>query len=164
MYNAYILLGSNLGDRADFLLQAQAFIISSCGQILQQSSIYETAAWGLTEQPSFFNQVLHLQTMLEPEELMRQLLEIEKRIGRERLVKYGARIIDIDILLIDDRVNNTELLQLPHPLLPERRFALLPLAEIAPTLVHPLYHKSISHLLNECVDSLDVKKINNQTN
>ena len=121
--------------------------------------MYETAAWGITEQPSFYNQVIVLQTNLSPDNLMQSLLNIEEQIGRKRTVKYGPRIIDIDILLIDSLIQTTDLLSLPHPFLLERRFALLPLAEIAPLLFHPLANKTILELLQDCTDTLEVKKV-----
>jgi len=156
---AYLLLGSNLGHRFSYLHQAQQLVSTHCGEIINQSSIYETAAWGLTNQPSFYNQVIILQTDIEPQQLMQSLLEIEEKIGRKREIKYGPRIIDIDILLIDDLICNTQLLELPHPFLPERRFALLPLSEVAPKLIHPLNFKSIQQLLEDCTDNLEVKKL-----
>ena len=130
-----------------------------CGFITNQSSIYETAAWGITEQPSFYNQVVVLQTDLTPDTLMQSLLNIEEKIGRKRLIKYGPRIIDLDILLIESVILNTPLLTLPHPFLHERRFALLPLAEVAPLLLHPTIEKNISELLADCNDTLEVIKL-----
>ena len=159
MHTAYLLLGSNLGNRLSYLEQAKQLITVACGSIINQSSIYETAAWGITTQPSFYNQVIVLQTNLAPDLLMQTLLNIEEQIGRKRTIKYGPRIIDIDILLIDSLIQTTALLTLPHPFLPERRFALLPLAEVAPLLLHPLANKTILELLQDCTDTLDVKKV-----
>jgi len=156
---AYLLLGSNLGNRLSYLDQAQQLISKHCGEIINQSSIYETAAWGFTNQPAFYNQVIVLQTMIEQQHLMQTLLEIEEKIGRKREIKYGPRIIDIDILLIDNLISNTSLLALPHPFLPERRFALLPLSEVAAKQLHPLSNKTIMQLLEECTDKLEVKKL-----
>ncbi len=158
MYTAYLLMGGNLGDRMGYLQKASEFIEQSCGKIVQNSSVYETEAWGFSDQPSFYNQAIALQTELAPEELMEQLLTIEEYMGRKRILKLGPRIIDLDILLIDELVISSNLLTLPHPALPERRFALLPLAEIAPALMHPVLHKNISQLLAECSDVLDVQK------
>ena len=159
MHTAYLLLGSNLGNRHSYLEQAKGLIGKYCGIIIRQSGVYETAAWGVTEQPSFYNQVVVLHTTLLPETLMRQLLDIEEGMGRKRAVKYGPRTIDIDIQLIDNLTNNSALLTLPHPFLPERRFALLPLSEVAPQLVHPVLHKTISELLHDCTDTLEVRKV-----
>lgn len=158
MNTAYLLIGGNLGDRSAYLQQAIHHIQQSCGNIVLSSAIYETAAWGLTDQPSFYNQALAIDTLLTPEELMRTLLSIEETMGRKRTVKLGPRIIDLDILLIDGLVLSTGLLTLPHPALPLRRFALLPLSEIAPGLLHPVLHKTIAELLDECTDPLDVQK------
>ncbi len=158
---AYLLLGSNLGHRFSYLYQAQQLIAEQCGEIVNQSSIYETAAWGFTNQPSFYNQVIVLQTNIDPQFLMLTLLEIEEKIGRKREIKYGPRIIDIDILLIDNLTSHTSLLELPHPFLPERRFALLPLSEVAPHLIHPIINKDITQLLDDCTDILEVKKLDN---
>jgi len=158
MRTAYLLTGGNLGDRQHNLQHAMELIVGQCGDILLASAVYETAAWGLTDQPAFYNQALSLATTLEPEQLMRTLLDIEETMGRKRVVKLGPRIIDLDILLIDGLVIESDLLTLPHPALPFRRFALLPLAEIAPALVHPVSHKTIRQMLLECSDPLDVQK------
>jgi 2-amino-4-hydroxy-6-hydroxymethyldihydropteridine diphosphokinase len=158
MKTAYLLIGGNLGNRIAYLQQAREQIQQFCGNIVHYSSIYETAAWGITDQPAFFNQALKLETILTPEHLMIELLEIEKTMGRKRATKMGPRIIDLDILLFSDLIMHTDLLTLPHPALPMRRFALLPLAEIAPALMHPVSGKNICQLLEACTDQLDVQK------
>lgn len=155
---AYLLTGSNLGDRASSLQKANALIAQSCGKIISFSSLYETAPWGLLEQPAFLNQAIAVETSLEPEELMRRLLEIEAAMGRIRDARYGPRIIDLDILLYDQVVMDQPILNLPHPALPQRRFALTPLAEIAPALLHPVLQKNMQELLAECTDDSDVQK------
>lgn len=155
---AYLLIGGNLGDRLAYLQKAGTLIEQNCGNIVHSSAIYETAAWGVRDQPGFYNQALAVNTPLTPENLMRQLLAIEQEMGRERTLKMGPRIIDLDILLIDDLTWQTELLTLPHPALPFRRFALLPLCEIAPQLIHPVLHKTVQQLLAACTDDLDVQK------
>ena len=164
MYKAYLLLGSNLGDRLQFLQRAQMAIQQYCGKVNAVSSVYQTAAWGLTNQPDFYNQVVVIDTALHPEKLMLQLLQIEEDLGRIRTIKFGARTIDIDILLIDDLVLQSPVITIPHVALPQRRFALLPLAEVAPQLWHPVEKKTITALLNECIDALDVQKITFSTN
>ena len=162
MNTAFLLTGGNLGDRLQNLSQAAKLVELSCGKIIRASSIYKTAAWGFADQPDFYNQALQLETHLSPEKLMQKLLEIEKEMGRKRSVKMGPRIIDIDILLVDDFIINSKPLIIPHPRLAERRFALLPLAEIASEFVHPIYKKTIQQLLNECKDTLAVHKISEQ--
>jgi 2-amino-4-hydroxy-6-hydroxymethyldihydropteridine diphosphokinase len=163
-YIAYLLIGSNLGDRFNCLSIATELIKEQCGVVINQSSIYQTVAWGLTEQPDFLNQVLAVQTKLEPKELMLTLLAIEEKMGRVRTIKMGPRIIDLDILLIDELIMNTPLVVIPHPALADRRFALLPLAEVAPNLFHPVEKKTIIQLLHSCKDNLDVQKITSTTN
>lgn len=158
MSTAYLLIGGNLGNRSAYLQQATQLIQQSCGNIVHSSAIYETAAWGVTDQPSFYNQALALETSLEPAALMQQLLRIEAQMGRKRTLKMGPRIIDLDILLIDGLILSTGLLTLPHPALPFRRFALLPLCEIAPAIIHPVLQQSIRQLLDECGDESDVQK------
>ncbi len=158
MNTAYLLIGGNLGNRNAYLAEAHRYIQQFCGNIVHSSAIYETEAWGKTDQPNFYNQSLVVETALEPEKLMEELLAIETLMGRERKEKLGPRIIDLDILLIDDKVINSPLLQLPHPALASRRFALLPLNEVAPSLWHPVLQKNIAQLLQECTDPLNVQK------
>lgn len=158
MSTAYLLMGGNLGNRRLYLQQATSLIQKYCGKLISASAVYETAAWGLTDQPSFYNQALAIDTALAPETLMRELLRIEAAMGRERLIRLGPRTIDLDILLIDQQVIVSDLLTLPHPFLPERRFALSPLCEIAPDLVHPVLHKTVRELLAVCPDNSDVQK------
>ena len=156
---AYLLIGSNLGNRSANLQNALHQIEKNCGKIQDLSAIYETAAWGLTNQPSFYNQAVIIETNLTPNALMEQLLSIETNMGRIRTVKLGPRLIDLDILLINNLIINTESLILPHPAMEYRRFVLLPLAEIAPNLAHPILQKTIQELLLVCTDELDVQKL-----
>jgi 2-amino-4-hydroxy-6-hydroxymethyldihydropteridine diphosphokinase len=159
MNKAYLLIGGNTGERLGFLRQAVVNLEAACGHILKKSSIYETAAWGNTNQEAFLNQALLLQTALTAPELMNGILSIEEKMGRIRTEKYAPRIIDIDILLFNSETIATPQLQVPHPQLAYRRFALMPLKEIAARYQHPVLHKSIALLLNECTDGLEVKKI-----
>ncbi len=159
MHTVYLLIGGNLSDRKLNLEQAAQLIEEQCGDIISISSIYETAAWGFADQPAFLNQVLVLNTELEPEELMHKLLSVETKLGRVREQKMGPRTIDIDILLINDVTLQTDHLTVPHPSLHLRRFALTPLAEVSPTKKHPTLHKTISELLTDCPDTLAVTKI-----
>ncbi|MFZ1264684.1 MAG: 2-amino-4-hydroxy-6-hydroxymethyldihydropteridine diphosphokinase [Chitinophagaceae bacterium] len=158
MNRAYLLTGGNLGDREHYLATARTFIREQCGTILRVSSLYETAAWGNTDQPPFLNQAIEISTSRNARQLMRHILKVEKLMGRVRKEKYGPRLIDIDILLFNDEIHNYALLKLPHPEMQNRRFALLPMAEIAPELVHPILKKTIAELLEACTDMLEVKK------
>jgi 2-amino-4-hydroxy-6-hydroxymethyldihydropteridine diphosphokinase len=156
MNNAYLSLGSNEEDRKQWLERALTILAERCGTIEQQSPIYETAAWGITDQAPFLNMAVHLQTSLEPHELLQQILTIEIELGRQREVKWGPRTLDIDILLFNDDVIDTPELKVPHPFLQERRFTLVPLAAIAADIMHPVYHKTTRQLLDECADPLEV--------
>ena len=159
MNKAYLLIGGNMGDRERFLAAARKKITSVCGKIIQASSLYETAAWGLEEQDSFLNQALETETDLDAETLLKKILGIEEILGRKRERKFGPRTIDIDILFFNDAVINSKDLTVPHPELQNRRFVLTPLREIAPDLLHPVLQKSVIQLLNECPDNLPVQKI-----
>lgn len=134
-------------------------ISTGCGIIPVRSPVYETAAWGITDQAPFLNQALELHTRSGADELMQELLRIEEQMGRVRQERYGPRTIDIDILLFNDEIRSTPLLTLPHPEMYRRRFALQPLADIAPDIQHPVLKKSIAELLAECPDELPVRKV-----
>jgi 2-amino-4-hydroxy-6-hydroxymethyldihydropteridine diphosphokinase len=136
MADAFLGLGSNLGDRAGYLRSATSRLAALPGTALVAASgIYETPPWGLTEQPAFLNQVLRIETTLEPLPLLRAALAVESELGRVRDVRWGPRAIDIDILSYDDLRSDDPDLVLPHPRLFERAFVLVPLHEIAPDLV-----------------------------
>jgi 2-amino-4-hydroxy-6-hydroxymethyldihydropteridine diphosphokinase len=158
MNKAYLLTGGNMGDRQENLATAYECIGEQCGEIISASSLYETAAWGKNDQPSFLNQVLEIQTVLTTRQLLKKILSVEKQIGRVRKEKYGPRIIDIDILLFNDEIHNYPSLKIPHPELQNRRFALVPLAEIAPETIHPVLKKTIVELLAICPDTLEVSR------
>jgi 2-amino-4-hydroxy-6-hydroxymethyldihydropteridine diphosphokinase len=162
MNKSYLLIGGNVGNRQEFLLLAAGFIAAKAGTVARSSAIYETAAWGKTDQAAFLNQALELHTALDAAPLMETLLHIEELMGRRRGEKYGPRVIDIDVLLYNEAVIHTPLLNVPHPELANRRFALAPLNELAPTYFHPLLKKTIRQLLEECPDPLPVKKFSPQ--
>ncbi len=159
MEQSYLLLGSNLGARRYYLQIAQYLLGTRVGCITGCSSFYETAAWGLEDQHPFLNQVLEIETPLSPIQLLTTCLAIEQEIGRVRHEKWGARVIDIDLLFYGDQVVDTALLQVPHPRIQERRFTLVPLVELCPNKQHPLLHKNIRLLLAECPDKLWVSKV-----
>lgn len=159
MNTAYLLTGGNLGNRFNNLNTAKICVEEICGKIISSSSVYETAAWGIKEQPDFYNQAIILETTSSPSELLKNIHVIEKKMGRIREIKYGPRIIDIDILFYNNDVIDTKSLKVPHPFLHERRFALMPLAEIAGNIIHPVLQKTINKLLRECSDDSGVYKI-----
>jgi len=159
MNKAYLLTGGNLGDRESNLAQAIVYLNRFCGTVLRQSSLYETAPWGNPDQPAFLNQALELESRFPAETLLQMILLTEEKMGRRREEKYGPRVIDIDILLFNDSIIDTAQLHIPHPQLAFRRFALQPLASIAPDLLHPVSGKTIAALLDECPDPLVVKKL-----
>lgn len=159
MLTAYLLIGGNLGERSQNLQRAAELVEANCGDIIALSSVYETAAWGFNEQPAFLNQVLVLNTIVPPLELMDKLLAIEMEMGRVRAEKMGPRLIDIDILMIGEMEISTDTLTVPHPALHLRRFALEPLAEVAAAIKHPVFDKTIAELLTDCPDTLAVTKI-----
>ena len=158
MHIIYLLLGGNIGDRIATLQQAQALINVHIGNILKPSELYETAAWGVENQPNFINQVISVETTRSPEEVLKQIHFIEKALGRTRHQKWHARTIDIDILFYNREIINTKDLTIPHPFIQERRFTLVPLQEIAPDFIHPTLNVTITELLEDCNDSLPVFK------
>lgn len=157
--NAYLLIGGNMGDRLVLLQQAVSKIEASAGTILKKSSVYETAAWGKTDQHAFLNQALLVATGLEPEPLLHQLLAIEQEMGRQRKERFGPRLMDIDIIFFNKQVINTADLTVPHPQMHLRRFVLQPLAEIAPDYLHPQLNTTVQELLAVCTDPLKVHKL-----
>ncbi len=157
---AYLLLGSNLGKREWYLERAVALISKETGAIVSESGIYETAAWGKTDQPGFLNKAIAIKTSLSPLELLAVVLGIEKTLGRTREEKWGARLIDIDIILYGDQiVSIADELQIPHPQMQHRKFVLQPLVEIAPKLVHPILGISLAEILGSLKDPLKVDRI-----
>lgn len=156
---AYLLLGSNLGDRQLHLRTAIAMLATQVGAIVAESSVYETAAWGKTDQPGFLNQAVAVTTTATPLTLLRSLLAIELQMGRVRKEKWGQRLIDIDLILFGNEIINTAELQLPHPEMQNRKFVLAPLNEIAANIIHPILKQKISQILSTLNDDLAVCKI-----
>ena len=158
MNKVYLLIGGNIGDRLENIQLATNQIQQQCGNIVQYSSVYESEAWGYTDQPLFLNQALLLETTYSASELMQQLLAIELNLGRARITPLGPRTIDIDIIYYNDEIISTEQLTIPHPRMTQRNFVLIPICEIAPDYIHPITKLSNSILLKECGDILHVYK------
>jgi 2-amino-4-hydroxy-6-hydroxymethyldihydropteridine pyrophosphokinase len=143
----YLALGTNLGDRPANLKAAVA-ALSPHVVVYQVSQVYETPPWGITDQPAFLNMVLKGGTSLDPRELLERLKRLETKLGRVAGLRWGPRQIDLDILFFDDIVLDSPGLTIPHPHLHERAFVLVPLADLAPGLCHPILHKTVGELLS----------------
>jgi len=159
MIDVYLLLGSNLGDRQGYLRQAINLIEEEVAPVSVASSLYETQSWGKTDEPDYLNQVVCIKTELPADTILKKILNIELMMGRRREVKWGSRIIDIDILFYGSDIIDEPNLVVPHPQLHNRMFTLAPLAEIAPDFVHPLLGKHIFELKTELKSNLHVKKL-----
>lgn len=160
MIKLYLLLGGNLGDKRQVFKEATTLLEEQVGHITQQSHIYETEPWGFESADIFWNQVLELSVAISPEEVLERTQHIEQQLGRTRKTQqYDSRIIDIDILFYGDQIISLENLTIPHPRIQDRKFALVPLNEIAPGMKHPVLQKSIGQLLLECTDQLRVEKV-----
>ncbi len=157
MNEVYLLLGSNEGNRMQWMQRA-IDMLSAHGTIALQSSVYETAAWGIEDQPGFLNMVVLLQTAYTPIRLLTEIHIIEQALGRQREVKWGPRTLDIDILLYNNDQVELPGLIIPHPFLHLRRFTLVPLAELIPTHIHPTLNRTITELLQDCPDQLEVQR------
>lgn len=152
----YLLLGSNIGSRNANLRRARQLIGQRVGPLCHQSALYETEPWGVRDQPLYLNQALSVATTLKPRELLRTLKAIEAEMGRTRGARWHARLIDIDILLFGQLVYAENGLQIPHPGLPQRNFALIPLMEIAGQVMHPTRGLTIEELYWASRDPLEV--------
>ena len=152
MKTVYLGLGSNLGDRREHLNRARALLEAPDLRIARASSIYETEPRDFLDQPWFLNQVIEANTTLFPRQLLARLQKIEREIGRKRTIAKGPRVIDIDILLYGESIVQSSALQIPHPRMPDRRFVLEPLTELAPDVRHPVTKKTIREMLTRVVD------------
>lgn len=159
MNDIYLLLGANLGEPLTQLEAARHLLGVDLGEIVAMSSIYRSEAWGVVDQPDYYNQVLHISTNLDAPRTLEICQHIEETLGRVRKEKWGARLIDIDILYFNTDIIDTERLKVPHPHLQQRRFALLPLCEIAPNYKHPVLALTNHELLQNCIDTLSVTRI-----
>ena len=157
MDGIYILLGSNMGNRLEYLREAEQLLIKEGIQVLDESSIYETEPWGKTDQAWFLNVVLQIETSEEPLSLLSLLLKVEQDLGRIRKEKWGERCIDIDLLYYHNEEMESESLTVPHPGIEHRRFTLIPLAEMCAPELHPKTGKTHIQMLADCLDALDCK-------
>lgn len=158
MNTVYLLLGSNMGNSEQMLTVATNMIEKNIGKLTTSSSIYRTAAWGNEDQPDFLNQIIIVSSSLSSSTVLKEMFVIEKEMGRVRTTKNASRVIDIDMLFFNDEIIQTETLTVPHPQIQNRRFVLVPLAEIALDFIHPLLKKSSLELLSICSDKLNVQK------
>ena len=156
MRPAYFLLGSNLGDRLAQIQYGLNMLERLAGPAIQRSGVYETAPWGIEDQPAFLNQVAMIPTSLLPSDLLKHIRHIEEPHSRPKPSQWGPRKLDIDILFYGNEVVQSPELVIPHPRIASRRFTLVPLAEIAPGFIHPVLHKSVSEMLDDCPDPLSV--------
>lgn len=158
MATAFLSLGSNIGDRAANIARAIDCLRKRGVQVIRQSSLYETEPVDYLDQGWFLNSMVQIETQLRPEELMQTLLGVERSMGRERRIPKGPRLIDIDILLYGNEIVRSPELKIPHPRMTERRFVLVPLAEIAPAVAHPVFKKTIAELLALTPDQSTVRR------
>jgi 2-amino-4-hydroxy-6-hydroxymethyldihydropteridine diphosphokinase len=161
MTKVFILLGSNLGDKFVLINKAINSLVLEAGELITASDIFFSAPWGYDSTNHFYNAVIQMETNLNPDELLQKCIEIEQKLGRKEKEKpeYEDRIIDIDILFYGQQIIHLPDLTIPHPRMHLRKFTLLPLHQIAPDFIHPIFQKSISQLLNECEDDSKVEML-----
>jgi 2-amino-4-hydroxy-6-hydroxymethyldihydropteridine diphosphokinase len=159
---AYLLTGSNMGDREAHLNHAKALIEKHIGTVKEISRLYETQAWGKTDQPNFYNQALAVETNQFPQQVLKNILKIEQEMGRIRTEKWEERVIDIDILLFNEEIIEDDNLKIPHPHLHERNFALVPLMDVAGEVMHPVLNLPVEEVYFECRDTLEVFMVENE--
>ncbi|MCU0416731.1 MAG: 2-amino-4-hydroxy-6-hydroxymethyldihydropteridine diphosphokinase [Cytophagaceae bacterium] len=158
MPQVFLSLGSNLGDRLSFLEQA-IHALQETVTLQKLSSVYETQAWGKTDEPAYYNQIIQISTSLSAKELLVFCQSIETQLGRVRLERWSGRTIDIDIIYYSTDIICTPTLTVPHPSIEKRKFILIPLVELAPAFIHPVWNTTSLQLLEKCSDTLEVKKI-----
>ncbi|MCC6721876.1 MAG: 2-amino-4-hydroxy-6-hydroxymethyldihydropteridine diphosphokinase [Bacteroidia bacterium] len=157
-----LLIGSNVGDSKDYLTKAKIHLEKEFGKLILKSNIFKTQAWGITEQDDFLNQALVYYCNLNPEEILKKIKSIEKKIGRQKRNTWANREIDIDIIYYGSLIFQSEKLIIPHPLMHLRKFVLIPLSQIIPEFKHPVLNKSVNELLKNCNDNLMVEKTINE--
>ena len=153
MNTVYLQLGSNLGEREQFISNAVHEILEHVGEVSVRSQIYESTPWRVEEQENYLNQVIEVKTLLSAQEILIAVLKIENEFGRVRIEKWGERLIDIDIIFFNNEIIETPDLCIPHKHMHERNFVLAPLNEIIPDFIHPKYNKTVSELFNESKDT-----------
>lgn len=160
MHEIFLGTGGNIGNRKENFIRCQELIEERLGKTVSMSSIYETPAWGFSSEDIFWNQVIHIETDLEPEALLKEINKIETLFGRTRNGDgYSSREMDIDILYFDDLIVRSDCLSIPHPLIHERLFVLKPLSEIAPYFIHPVLQKNSLQMLDDCKDTSVIKRV-----
>jgi len=155
-------LGSNKGDRKLQIARAFQMIEESIGPICGSSSYYETKAWGKVDQNDFINVALEVEHYMTPNQLLKTVNKIEEQLGRVRIEKWGSRVIDIDIIFVEDIIIDTEKLTIPHKWMEKRNFVLYPMAELAENFVHPVLNKTIAELLEECEDTTKITRLKSE--
>jgi 2-amino-4-hydroxy-6-hydroxymethyldihydropteridine diphosphokinase len=160
MHQVFLSIGGNLGNKRANFDKVYTHIQNELGYIILRSSVYETPPWGFDSEDSFWNQVLCIETLLNPSEILEKIKKIDAAFGRKRNSEgYSSREMDVDILYYEDKIIETENLTIPHPLLHKRLFVLVPLAEIAPNFIQPVLKLTSIEMLNNCEDKSEIKKV-----